>query len=225
MKKVINILVAMCGAFCAAVAVSADCQSGGAELSSLDLMRQTQKMRALVEETKVVRTAPKEKIHVEIAVSLSLEGAYLRDLASFCREVREMEELNTDCRLVVRGLAVKETKHYFTLSDMDKKAHTQKIQAAALRLAQAVPETGAEIDPAFFKRFRIEAVPVHVISTSHGAFVLRGGVTPPVLFESLKSVAAEKAPEALKELSPLIDFVVHGHVPSMASFVSVSEGR
>ena len=149
-----------------------------------------------------------------VAVTLSLDAATLADLSA------AVERINTviPARLAVRGIPLRSDwadDAYWKAAPARQQALKNELRAAWANFAAALPAVGAAIDPAFFRRYRIEDAPVFVLEgeatvgaceASPAALVVRGNVTAGYAVAEMVKAADAVDPdlrEALQRLEAL----------------------
>lgn len=120
-----------------------------------------------------------------VAVTLAMDAGTLSDLAAAVARMNDV----IPARLVVRGIPLRagwEKDAYWRAPAEKQQALKAELTAAWADFARELPAAGVEIDPAFFRRYRITDAPVFVLEgdeTADGcegnrpAVVIRGNVT------------------------------------------------
>ena len=120
-----------------------------------------------------------------VAVTLAMDAGTLSDLAAAVALMNDA----VPSRLVVRGIPLRagwEKTPYWQAPAEKQRVLKAELTAAWADFARQLPTAGAEIDPAFFRRYRITDAPVFVLEgdgTNEGcegnppAVIVRGNVT------------------------------------------------
>lgn len=120
-----------------------------------------------------------------VAVTLAMDAGTLSDLAAAVARMNDA----VPSRLVVRGIPLRagwEKDAYWQAPAEKERVLKAELTAAGADFAQQLPAAGVEIDPAFFRRYRITDAPVFVLEgdemadgceRNRPAVVIRGNVT------------------------------------------------
>lgn len=123
-----------------------------------------------------------------VAVTLAMDTGTLSDLAAAVARVNDV----VPARLAVRGIPLRagwEKDAYWQATTAERQALKAELTAAWADFSEQLPAAGVEIDPAFFRRYRITDAPVFVLEgekdsvggegceTERPALVIRGNVT------------------------------------------------
>lgn len=145
-----------------------------------------------------------------VAVTLAMDAGTLSDLAAAVVRVNDV----VPARLVVRGIPLREgweQDAYWRASAEQQRVLKAELTAAWADFAQQLPAAGVEIDPAFFRRYRITDAPVFVLEgeaieagceTERPALVIRGNVTAGYALRAMTEAADDYtgADSSLKEV-------------------------
>lgn len=120
-----------------------------------------------------------------VAVTLAMDAGTLSDLAAAVARMNDV----VPSRLAVRGIPLRagwEKDAYWRAPAEKQRILKTELTSAWADFARELPVAGVEIDPAFFRRYRITDAPVFVLEedeTNEGcgekrpAVVIRGNVT------------------------------------------------
>lgn len=133
-------------------------------------------------------------LQLTVAVSVALHPDVVERLAEALARLDTHFADTVDVRLAVRGIDVGEIpESYYGLDRVAQLEWKRRLQAGIKRLGALTEPLGAQIDPAFFERFAIEAVPVFVLQdkaescTSEGTptWIVRGTVDVAVALQTM----------------------------------------
>ena len=102
-----------------------------------------------------------------IAVTLAMDAQTVADLAAAAERLSAV----VPTRLAVQGIPIADDwakRSYWRADAAEQAALKAELQEAWAAFAKALPATGVEIDPAFFRRHRITTAPIFVLETSDG---------------------------------------------------------
>lgn len=145
-----------------------------------------------------------------VAVTLAMDAGTLSDLAAAVARMNDV----IPARLVVRGIPLRagwEKDAYWRAPAEKQQALKAELTAAWADFARELPAAGVEIDPAFFRRYRITDAPVFVLEgdeTADGcegnppAVVVRGNVTAGYAVREMRRSLTDEpgADSSLKEV-------------------------
>lgn len=145
-----------------------------------------------------------------VAVTLAMDAGTLSDLAVAVARMNDA----VPSRLVVRGIPLRagwEKDAYWRAPAEKQQALKAELTAAWADFARELPAAGVEIDPAFFRRYRITDAPVFVLEgdeTADGcegnrpAVVIRGNVTAGYAVREMRRSLTDEpgADSSLKEV-------------------------
>ena len=100
-----------------------------------------------------------------IAVTLAMDAQTVADLAAAAERLNAV----VPARLAVQGIPIADDwakRPYWRADAAEQAALKAELQEAWAAFAKALPATGVEIDPAFFRRHRITTAPVFVLETA-----------------------------------------------------------
>ena len=146
-----------------------------------------------------------------VAVTLAMDAGTLSDLAAAVARVNDV----IPARFVVRGIPLRagwEKDAYWRAPVEKQQALKAELTTAWADFARELPAAGVEIDPAFFRRYRITDAPVFVLEgdeTADGcegnrpAVVIRGNVTAGCALREMQRVLTD-APGADSSLKAVL---------------------